>query len=452
MADPTYDFDYFVLGAGSGGVRSARIAGTHGAKVAVAECSALGGTCVNVGCVPKKLMTYGAHYAHDFHDAKAYGWNVEEPTLDWMRFIEAKNKEILRLNGIYERLLNNAGVTIMRGKASFVDAHTISVEGDKTYTAKYILIAVGGWPFIPEFPGKELGITSNEAFFLPELPKRALIVGGGYIAVEFANIFSGYGSKVTQIYRGDLWLRGFDDDLRTHLKTQYDEQGIDVRFNCNVAKLEKTPTGTLATLTDGSTLEVDCVMFATGRAPRTENLGLEKAGVKIDERGAVIVDEALRTNVEHIYACGDVVDKICLTPVAIAEGHCLADTLFGGKPRKTDYSDVPTAVFSNPNIGTCGPTETEARKLYGEVDIYRTSFRGMKHTLTGRQEKMMMKLIVDPKTDKVVALHMCGDAAGEVIQLAGVAIKAGATKAHFDSTIGVHPTAAEELVTMRSKV
>ncbi|KAJ1494621.1 FAD/NAD-linked reductase [Baffinella frigidus] len=330
--------------------------------------------------------------------------------------------------------------------------------------------------FLPDLPKRALVVGGGyiavefaqifTAFFLPDLPKRALVVGGGYIAVEFAQIFSGYGSKVTQLYRGDNWLRGFDDDVRTHLKTEYDRQGIDVRFNMNVSKLEKLPSGALkATLTDGSEMECDiCMfatgpvshcdicMFATGRNPRTEGLGCEKAGVKLDANGAVIVAEGFETSAPSVYAIGDVVDRICLTPVALAEGHCLADTLFGGKPRKTDYSDVPTAVFSNPPIGTVGPTEAECRKLYGNVHVYRSVFRGMKHTLTGSQEKTLMKLIIHPETDKVLAVHMIGDNAGETIQLAGVCIKAGATKEHFDSTIGVHPTSAEEFVTMRTRV
>jgi len=393
---------------------------------------------------------------HDVEDARAYGWDLPEaPQLQWSRFIENKNNEILRLNGIYTGILTRAGVQILQGKGSFVDAHTVAVEGEggtKNYTAKTILIAVGGWPFVPEIPGKELAITSNEAFYLKELPKRVLIVGGGYIAVEFAAIFSGYGSKVSLVYRGENWLRGFDNDLRTHLKTEYDTQGIGVRFNTNVTALAKTASGIAATLTDGSVEEYDVVMFATGRKPRTETLNCDKAGVKLDDKGAVVVDEAMKTSSDNVYAIGDVIDRIALTPIALAEGHCLADTLFGGKPRKVDYSDVPTAVFSNPPIGTVGPTEEEARKQYGDVHIYRTSFRGMKHTLTKREEKTLMKLIVHPETDKVLSVHMCGDAAPEIMQLAGVAIKAGATKAHFDSTIGIHPTAAEEFVTMRSRV
>lgn len=458
-----YDYDYFVIGGGSGGVRSSRIAAGHGAKVALAESAkggstadggfgGLGGTCVNVGCVPKKLMVYGAHYSHDIHDMKGYGWNVKEaPELDWKAFMENKNKEIARLNGIYERMLGNAGVEIFNARAKLVDGHTVDVGGKKV-TADKILVCVGGWPVVPKFPGSELAITSNEAFFLDKPPKTAIVVGGGYIAVEFANIFNGYGTKVTQLYRGDMWLRGFDNDVRTHLAAEYKEQGIDVRFNSNIAKLEKAGDHLKATLEDGSTLEADVVLFATGRKPRTQDLGLEEAGVKMDENGAIVVDEGFQTSVDSVYAVGDVINRIQLTPVALAEGHCLADTLFGGKPRKTDYSDVPTAVFSNPPIGTVGLTEEAARKKYGDVHIYRTSFRGMKHTLSGRQEKTLMKMIVDPKTDKVLGVHIVGDGAGEVIQLAGVCLKAGATKAHFDSTIGVHPTAAEELVTMRTRV
>jgi len=458
-----FDYDYFVIGGGSGGVRSSRIAAGHGAKVGLAELATggsskdggfggLGGTCVNVGCVPKKLMVYGAHYSHDIHDMKGYGWNVKEaPELDWKGFMENKNKEIARLNGIYERMLGNAGVEVHNAKAKLVDAHTLDVGGKKV-TADKILVAVGGWPSKPTFPGSDLAITSNEAFFLEKPPKTAIVVGGGYIAVEFANIFAGYGTKVTQLYRGDMWLRGFDMDVRTHLATEYKEQGIDVKFNSNIAKIEKAGEGLKATLEDGSTLEADVILYATGRKPRTEDIGLEEAGVKVNEKGAIVVDEGFKTSVDNIFAVGDVIDRIALTPVALAEGHCLADTLFGGKPRKTDYSDVPTAVFSNPPIGTVGLTEEAARKEYGDVHVYRTSFRAMKHTLSGRQEKTLMKLIVDPKTDKVLGVHMVGDGAGEIIQLAGVCLKAGATKEHFDSTIGVHPTSAEELVTMRTRV
>jgi len=405
-------------------------------------------------------MVYGAHLAHDIHDAAAYGWNVKEEGLDWARFIANKNKEISRLNGVYANMLKNGGVQVLPGRATLVDAHTVEVAG-KRYTADKILVAVGGWPVKPNIPGADLAITSNEAFFLPQRPKRVVVVGGGYIAVEFAGIFKGYGSDVTMLHRGDMWLRGFDRDVREHLATEYRTQGIDLRFGTTISSIEKLPGGGLRATLAGpglaaggsSTIEADVIMFATGRRPRTEGLGCEKAGVKLDpSNGAVIVDEAFQTSVPSVYAVGDVINRVALTPVALAEGHCLADTLFGGKPRKTDYTDIPTAVFSNPPIGTVGLTEEAARAKGGVVHIYRTSFRGMKHTLTGRQEKTLMKLVVDGTTDKVLGVHMVGADAGEIIQLAGVCLKAGATKAHFDSTIGVHPTAAEEFVTMRTRV
>jgi len=458
-----YDYDYLCIGGGSGGVRSSRIAAGHGAKVALVECAkggdtkdggfgGLGGTCVNVGCVPKKLMTYGAHYTHDVHDAANYGWEIPQPKLNWKKFIDNKNKEIARLNGIYSNMLKNAGVEVIDGYAKLVDAHTVDIDGKKV-TAETILVAVGGWPMMPKVEGGELAITSNEAFFLEERPKRVVVVGGGYIALEFAGIFKGYGAEVTQIYRGDMWLRGFDMDVRQHVLAEYKEQGIDVRFNCNIAKMEKNSDGSIkVTYEDGSTQETDIVMYATGRVPRTKNLNCEAAGVKLDAGGAIIVDEGFQTSVPSIYAVGDVINRIQLTPIALAEGHCLADTLFGGKPRKTDYSDVPTAVFSSPPIGTVGLTEEEARAKYKNVHIYRSTFRGMKHTISGRQEKTMYKLVVDADTDKVLGVHMVDPAAGEVIQLAGVCIKAGVTKTHFDSTIGVHPTAAEEMCTMRTRV
>jgi glutathione reductase (NADPH) len=341
---------------------------------------------------------------------------------------------------------------VIDGYAKLVDAHTVDIDGKKV-TAETILVAVGGWPMMPKVEGGELAITSNEAFFLEERPKRVVVVGGGYIALEFAGIFKGYGAEVTQIYRGDMWLRGFDMDVRQHVLAEYKEQGIDVRFNCNIAKMEKNSDGSIkVTYEDGSTQETDIVMYATGRVPRTKNLNCEAAGVKLDAGGAIIVDEGFQTSVPSIYAVGDVINRIQLTPIALAEGHCLADTLFGGKPRKTDYSDVPTAVFSSPPIGTVGLTEEEARAKYKNVHIYRSTFRGMKHTISGRQEKTMYKLVVDADTDKVLGVHMVDPAAGEVIQLAGVCIKAGVTKTHFDSTIGVHPTAAEEMCTMRTRV
>lgn len=457
-----YDYDYLCIGGGSGGVRSARIAAGYGAKVALVECASggskkengfggLGGTCVNVGCVPKKLMSYGSHYSHDMHDAENFGWEDANPKLNWKRFIDNKNKEIARLNGVYENLLKNNKVELINGFAKLVDGHTVDIDGKKV-TAETILVAPGGWPMMPKVDGGELAISSNEIFFLDERPNRIIVVGGGYIAIEFAGIFKGYGADVTQVYRGDMWLRGFDMDVRKHLVTEYEQQGINLKFNSNIAKLEKVDTGIKVTYEDGSTQEADVVMYATGRVPRTKNLNCEAVGVKLDANGAIIVDEGFQTSVPSIYAVGDVINRIQLTPIALAEGHCLADTLFGGKPRKTDYSDVPTAVFSNPPIGTVGLSEEDARAKYKNVHIYRSSFRAMKHTITGRQEKTLMKLIVDADTDKILGIHMVGDAAGEVIQLAGVAVKAGVTKADFDNTIGVHPTAAEEFCTMRTRV
>lgn len=449
-----YQYDFFVIGAGSGGVRASRIAANHGARVAVAEYAALGGTCVNVGCVPKKLFVYGSHYKHDFSDSAAYGWTVSPPKLHWPTLISNKNAEIERLNAIYGRLLDRAGVDLVVGPASFVDPHTVEVDG-KTYTADKILIATGGKPFVPEFPGREHVITSNEAFYLDDLPKRVVVVGGGYIAVEFAGIFHGYGSQVTQLYRGDMFLRGFDDEVRSHLATEMRTQGVDLRFGENVASVEKSSDGSFrVTTTTGAVLETDLVMYATGRVPNTDPLLLNKAGIKTGSKGKILVDDWSKTNVDHIYAVGDVTDRVNLTPVAIAEGHALADTLFGDKPRNIGYENIPTAVFSTPNLGTCGLTEAQARERYGKlgVDIYKTAFRPMKHTLTKREgEKVFMKLVVERATDKVVGCHILDSAAGDVIQIIGVAMKAGATKAHFDSTMPVHPVSAEEIVTIRTK-
>lgn len=450
-----FDYDLFVIGAGSGGVRAGRIAATHGAKVAVAENSDLGGTCVNVGCVPKKLFVFGSHYGHDFDDAAAYGWDVlERPTVDWARLVRNKNTEIKRLNEIYGRLLSKAGVDLKVGTASMVDKHTVEVAGER-FTADKILVAVGGRPFVPDIEGKEHVITSNEAFYLKELPKRVLIVGGGYIAVEFACIFNGYGAQVTQTYRSELFLRGFDDDVRNHLAGQMRAQGVDLRFNSSPTKVEKLPDGSLrTTMNDGGVVESDIVMYATGRVPNTASLNLAAAGVHFGKKGQILVDEWSKTNVDSVYAVGDVTDRVNLTPVAIHEGHAFADTVYGGNRRNTNYEYIPTAVFSTPPIGTCGLTETQARAKYGQrgVDIYKTEFNPMKHTLTKRAgERVFMKLIVEKKTDKVVGCHMLDAAAGEVIQLVGVAMKAGATKRDFDSTMPVHPVSAEEMVTLRTK-
>ncbi|KAK1857506.1 hypothetical protein I4F81_000123 [Pyropia yezoensis] len=448
-----YDYDLFVIGAGSGGVRASRIAAGHGARVAVAEEAALGGTCVNVGCVPKKLFSYGSHYSHDFADAAKYGWSVPEmPTVDWPTLIANKNAEILRLNGIYGRMLENAGVELKVGAATLTGPHSVEVNG-VAHTAETILVAVGGEPFVPTFPGSEHVITSNEAFFLESLPRRVLIAGGGYIAVEFACIFHGYGSQVTQLYRGDLFLRGFDHDVRTHLAGEMTDRGIDVRFNTDVKAVVKNADGSFTTtLKDGSTVETDVVMFATGRKPKTSELGLEAAGVTTGKSGEIPVDDFSQTNVPSIYAVGDVTDRVALTPVAIAEGHCFADTLFDNNPRSPNYEYIPSAVFSQPAIGTCGLTEEQAVAQFGEddVDVFKSAFRPLKHTLTQRPgERELMKLIVRRSTDVVVGVHVVQSAAGELIQLAGVALKAGVTKKLFDSTIGVHPTSAEELVTLR---
>lgn len=446
-----YDYDLFTIGAGSGGVRAARISATYGAKVGIAEDRYLGGTCVNVGCVPKKLLVYASHFAEEFEDAAGFGWTVGERKFDWSTLIANKDKEISRLNGIYERLLGNAGVELHEGRATVVDPHTVSVNG-KTYTAKYILVATGGWPSVPDIPGKEHAITSNEAFFLDDLPRRVIVVGGGYIAVEFAGIFNGLGSQVTQLYRGPHFLRGFDDDVRTFLADEMRKKGVDLQFNTNIARIEKRGDALLAEMEDGSEIEADAIMYATGRDPNARGIGLEEAGVELNGKGAVVVDDYFKTSVDSIYAIGDVIDRIALTPVAIAEGMVLADNLFRGGSGTMDYADVPTAVFSQPNIGTVGLTEAQAREKYGAVDIYTSSFKPMKHTLTGSDEQTFMKLIVDRASDRVIGFHIVGPDAGETTQGVGIAFKCGATKAQFDATVGIHPTAAEEFVTMREKV
>jgi glutathione reductase (NADPH) len=446
-----YDFDLFTIGAGSGGVRASRISASYGARVAVAEERDLGGTCVNVGCIPKKLLVYAAHFAEDFEDAAGFGWTLGEHRFDWASLIANKNKEISRLNGIYARLLDDAGVTRVEGRARLVDAHTVAV-GDRSFTAEHILLAPGGWPHLPDLPGIELAISSNEAFHLGELPRRAIIVGGGYIAVEFAGIFHGLGAEVTQLYRGPLFLRGFDDDVRQTLADEMRKKGIDLRFSARAARLERVDGGIRVHLEDGSTLDADLVLYATGRRPLTADLGLAEVGVEVNENGAILVDEHSRTSVPNIWAIGDVTDRIQLTPVAIHEGMCLARTLFKGEPTRPDHEDVASAVFSQPPIGTVGLTESQARERYGEVDVYRSRFRPLKHTLTGRDEQTLMKLVVDRASQRVVGAHMVGPDAGEIIQGIAIAVKMRATKAQFDATIGIHPTAAEEFVTMRQLV
>jgi len=446
-----FDYDLFTIGAGSGGVRASRMSASFGAKVAVAEERELGGTCVNVGCIPKKLLVYAAHYGDDFDDLPGYGWTVGQRRFDWAKLIENKNKEILRLNGIYRKILADAGVTLIEGHAEVIDAHTVAVDG-KRITAKYILVAVGGWPAVPKFPGSEYAITSNEAFYLPSLPARVIVVGGGYIGVEFAGIFHGLGAQTTQIYRGELFLRGFDDDIRITLADEMRKRGIDLRFNSRIANIEKSGALLKATLTDGNILEADQILFATGRDAKTPDLGLEKAGVKLKDDGAVAVDEYSKSTVDSIYAIGDCTDRMMLTPVAIAEGMALANTLFNNQPTMPCYLNVPTAVFSTPSCGTVGLTEAEAIERGHQVDIYRSTFKPLKHTLTGRDERTMMKLVVDQTTDRVLGCHMVGADAGEITQGLAIALNCGATKAQFDMTIGIHPSAAEEFVTMRTKV
>ena len=448
-----YDFDLYVIGAGSGGVRAARFAAGFGAKVAVAESRYLGGTCVNVGCVPKKLLVYGAHFAEDFEQTSGFGWSLGEANFDWATLIANKDREINRLNGIYRNLLVNSGVTLHEGHARLVDAHQVEINGER-FTARHILIATGGWPQIPEIPGREHAIGSNEAFFLKELPKRVLVVGGGYIAVEFAGIFHGLGAQTSLLYRGDMFLRGFDGSVRKHLQEELTKRGLDLQFNADIERIDKQADGSLkATLKDGRVLEADCVFYATGRRPMLDNLGLENTGVKLDERGFVAVDDLYQTAEPSILAIGDVIGRVQLTPVALAEGMAVARRLF--KPeqyRPVDYANIATAVFSLPNIGTVGLTEEDARKNGHNVQIFESRFRPMKLTLTDCQEKTLMKLVVDADTDKVLGCHMVGPDAGEIVQGLAIALKAGATKQHFDETIGVHPTAAEEFVTMRTPV
>lgn len=448
-----FDFDLFVIGAGSGGVRAARFAAGFGAKVAVAESRYLGGTCVNVGCVPKKLLVYGAHFHEDFEQAAGFGWTLGEANFNWATLIANKNREIHRLNGIYRNLLVNSGVTLLEGHAKLRDAHTVEVDGQR-FRAKHILIATGGWPQVPDIPGKEHAITSNEAFFLKELPRRVLVVGGGYIAVEFAGIFHGLGAQTSLLYRKDLFLRGFDRSVREHLRDELTRKGLDLQFNSDIARIDKQADGTLAaTLKDGRVLEADCVFYATGRRPQLDNLGLESVSVDLDERGYIKVDEAYRTSEPSIHAIGDVIGRVQLTPVALAEGMALSRKLFRPEEfRPVDYKLIPTAVFSLPNIGTVGLTEDEARSAGHKVKVFESRFRPMKLTLTECQEKTLMKLIVDADSDKVLGCHMVGPEAGEILQGIAIALKAGATKRVFDETIGIHPTAAEEFVTLRTPV
>lgn len=445
------EFDLFVIGGGSGGVRAARIAAGHGARVGLAEEYRYGGTCVIRGCVPKKLFVYASRFAHEFEAAAGYGWSVGERSFDWRTLIANKDREIDRLEGIYRSNLEKAGVTLFDERAEFEDAHTLRlVSSGRTVTAKTILIATGGAPNgHVGLPGGDLTITSNEAFHLEELPRRVVVAGGGYIAVEFAGIFNGLGAETVQVYRGPEILRGFDDDVRHVVHEQMTEKGIEIVTEAVFQSVEKTSDGLKVTLNNGRSLMADQVMMAIGRSPNTQGLGLDRAGVCVNDKGAVAVNPYSRSNVENIYAVGDVTDRVNLTPVAIREGHAFADTVFGGMDRKADHEVIPTAVFSTPEIGTIGLSEAAARADYSSLDIYKTSFKAMKATLSGSNDRVFMKLIVDAQTDKVLGAHIVGEAAGEMIQTLGIAVKMGATKADFDATMAVHPTASEELVTMR---
>lgn len=447
----THDFDLFVIGAGSGGVRAARFAAGFGARVAVAESRYLGGTCVNVGCVPKKMLVYAAHYAEDFEQARGYGWSSDAPQFDWKHLIANKDREIQRLNGIYRHLLVDNNVHLLDGHARLVDAQHVEVNGQR-YSARHILIATGGWPQIPQIPGHEHAISSNEAFHLQELPKRILVVGGGYIAVEFASIFHGTGAQTSLLYRGDLFLRGFDHALRLHMRDEFARKGMNVRFNTDIERIDKQADGSLlATLKGGGTLEADCVFYATGRRPMLDNLGLENTGVKLDARGFIEVDEHFRTAEPSVLAIGDVIGRIQLTPVALAEGMAVARQLFQPEAyQPVDYGCIPTAVFSLPNMATVGLTEEQAREAGHNVKLFESRFRALKLTLTESQERSLMKLVVDADSDRVLGCHMVGPDAGEIMQGLAIALKAGATKAVFDQTIGIHPSAAEEFVTMRT--
>jgi glutathione reductase (NADPH) len=465
-ADAGYDTDLLVIGGGSGGVRAARMAAARGAGVVLAEAggtAGLGGTCVNVGCIPKKLYSFAAHYAEAFEESHGFGWHGSAPTLDWGRLKENRRNELARLNGVYLKLLVDSGVEVVHGHARLLGAHTVEIDCagrdrgvPRRVSARHILIATGGRPQVPGFPGREFALTSNQVFDLEPFPARLLVVGGGYIACEFASIFNGLGARVTQLYRGPQLLRGFDDDVRRFLGTEMAKKGVDVRLDANVAAIERAPGGLLVRLQDGGSVEVDAALLATGRVPNVAGLGLEAVGVAQGDDGAVLVDRHYRTSVPSIHAVGDVTARVQLTPVALSEAMVVVDQLFGAPsgriPRVMEYDFIPSAVFTHPSVGTVGMTEAEARKEFGVISVYRSEFKALRHTLSGSTERTMMKLVVDEATDRVVGLHMVGADAGEIVQGFAVAMKAGATKANFDATIGIHPTAAEEFVTLREPV
>lgn len=450
-----YDCDLFIIGGGSGGVRAARMAAQRGASVMLAEGAALGGTCVNLGCIPKKLYSYAAHYADDFKEARGFGWQVEQPRFDWAMLKANRAGEIARLNGVYTGMLQNAGVQVHHAWARLLGAHSVQLEQAgqvRRFSARHILVATGGSPAVPGFPGGKHVITSDGVFDLDPFPRRLVVVGGGYIACEFASIFNGLGSEVMQLYRGEQVLRGFDNDVRRFIMQEVRKHGVDLRTNSDVNAIEKTARGLEVVLNDGSTVIADTVLYAGGRRPNVAGLGLESAGVAQGEDGAILVDAAYRTSVPSIYAVGDATGRIQLTPVALAEAMFVVDRLFGTGGRQMDYDFIPTAVFTHPNIATVGYSESDARRVFGEISVYRSEFRSLRHALSGSSERTLMKLVVAAGSDRVVGLHMVGADAGEVVQGFAVALKAGATKAVFDRTIGIHPTAAEEFVTMRDPV
>ena len=444
-----YEYDLFVIGGGSGGIRAARLSSSFGARVAIAEEKYLGGTCVNVGCVPKKLFFYASYFSEEFNHAQSYGWYHDNNRFVWNDLIKNKNKEIERLNGIYQKILNDSNVKVFEEHAKIVDPHTIKINNENI-TTKYIMIATGGWPYVPNIEGKELAITSNEAFFLETLPNKIIIVGGGYIAVEFASIFKGLNIETSLIYRGPLFLRGFDKDLREVLSNEMEKKGIELIFNNNIKKIKKSNAEINTELDDGQELKADQVMFATGRIPNCSNIGLDEVGIKLDADGAVKIDSNYQTNISSIYAIGDVTNRINLTPVALAEGSIVANNLFNNTSKIASYENIPTCVFSQPNIATVGLTEDEARKKYKDITVYKSLFTPLKLTLTESDEKSFIKLIIDKKTNLVIGAHMVAENAGEIMQGIAIAIKAGVTKEIFDSTIGIHPTLAEEFVAMRN--